>query len=109
MMDDGLSVCLPDDPTGNAKLMFSILECLSKSGRVSAVVVYSILDCLYSFPPTKTEHSALSDGPHQVDSSECGSQQDDLTSVGNLFWTTVFVSRRLGVGAQGDSGVQVFA
>lgn len=35
MMDDGLSVCVPDDPTGNAKLMFSILECLPKSHRVS--------------------------------------------------------------------------
>ncbi|XP_075677737.1 rho GTPase activating protein at 100F isoform X2 [Dermatophagoides pteronyssinus] len=33
MMDDGLSVCVPDDPTGNAKLMFSILECLPKSHR----------------------------------------------------------------------------
>ena len=26
MLDDGLSVCLPDDPQRNAKLMFSILE-----------------------------------------------------------------------------------
>lgn len=35
MMVDGLSVCLPEDPTGNAKLMFSILECLPKITRVS--------------------------------------------------------------------------
>lgn len=34
MMVDGLSVCLPDDPAGNAKLMFSILECLPKITRV---------------------------------------------------------------------------
>lgn len=34
MMVDGLSVCLPDDPTGNAKLMFSILECLPDISRV---------------------------------------------------------------------------
>jgi hypothetical protein len=34
MMDDGLSVCLADDPAGNAKLMFSILECLPKINRV---------------------------------------------------------------------------
>lgn len=34
MMVDGLSVCLPDDPAGNAKLMFSILECLPKVERV---------------------------------------------------------------------------
>ncbi|KAI1280857.1 Cytoplasmic polyadenylation element-binding protein 1 [Halotydeus destructor] len=33
MMVDGLSVCLPDDPAGNAKLMFSILECLPKIDR----------------------------------------------------------------------------
>lgn len=35
MMDDGMSVCVPDDPNGNAKLMFSILECLDKVSRVS--------------------------------------------------------------------------
>ena len=34
MMEDGLNVCLPDDPSGNAKLMFSILECLPKINRV---------------------------------------------------------------------------
>ena len=38
MMDDGLSVCLPDDPTGNAKLMFSILECLDKASRVRSLL-----------------------------------------------------------------------
>lgn len=35
MLVDGLSVCLPDDPDGNAKLMFSILDCLPKANRVS--------------------------------------------------------------------------
>lgn len=35
MMVDALSVCLPDDPEGNAKLMFSILDCLPKVNRVS--------------------------------------------------------------------------
>ena len=35
MLVDALAVCLPDDPEGNAKLMFSILECLPKSNRVS--------------------------------------------------------------------------
>ena len=34
MMVDALSVCLPDDPEGNAKLMFSILDCLPKVNRV---------------------------------------------------------------------------
>jgi hypothetical protein len=35
MMVDGLSVCLPDDPNGNSKLMFSIIECLSEISAVS--------------------------------------------------------------------------
>ncbi|CAG2109405.1 unnamed protein product [Medioppia subpectinata] len=37
MMDDGLSVCLADDPAGNAKLMFSILECLPKINRCTVL------------------------------------------------------------------------
>jgi len=49
MMDDGLSVCVPDDPTGNAKLMFSILECLSKSSRVSLQLSSIWLFLIYSF------------------------------------------------------------
>lgn len=43
MLDDGLSVCLPDDPQGNAKLMFSILECLPKINRVSRIIFYCII------------------------------------------------------------------
>jgi hypothetical protein len=35
MLADALAVCLPDDPEGNAKLMFSILDCLPKVNRVS--------------------------------------------------------------------------
>lgn len=34
-MVDALGVCLPDDPEGNAKLMFSILDCLPRYNRVS--------------------------------------------------------------------------
>ena len=34
MMVDALGVCLPDDPEGNAKLMFSILDCLPRINRV---------------------------------------------------------------------------
>lgn len=37
MMVDGLSVCLPDDPNGNSKLMFSIIECLSEINAVSRI------------------------------------------------------------------------
>ena len=35
MLLDALGVFLPDDPEGNAKLVFSILDCLPKSNRVS--------------------------------------------------------------------------
>lgn len=31
-------VCLPDDPEGNAKLMFSILDCLPRINRVSQIL-----------------------------------------------------------------------
>lgn len=34
MMVDALGVCLPDDPQGNAKLMFSILDCLPTVNKV---------------------------------------------------------------------------
>jgi len=43
MMVDALAVCLPDDPQGNAKLMFSILDCLPKVNRVRICEVLSIL------------------------------------------------------------------
>lgn len=35
MLLDALSVRLPDDPDGSAKLMLSILECLPKANQVS--------------------------------------------------------------------------
>lgn len=38
MMVDALGVCLPDDPEGNAKLMFSILDCLPRINRVSKFI-----------------------------------------------------------------------
>lgn len=56
MMVDGLSVCLPDDPPGNAKLMFSILECLPKINRVSlmdlvfwALIIFPSIQCTVLF------------------------------------------------------------
>jgi hypothetical protein len=39
MLVDALAVCLPDDPEGNAKLMFSILECLPKGNRVMQISI----------------------------------------------------------------------
>lgn len=40
MLVDALGVCLPDDPEGNAKLMFSILDCLPRVNRVSFLLFY---------------------------------------------------------------------
>ena len=35
MLVDAVAVFLPNDPDGNAKLVFSILDCLPKANRVS--------------------------------------------------------------------------
>lgn len=43
MMVDALGVCLPDDPEGNAKLMFSILDCLPRYNRVSSIITLHVL------------------------------------------------------------------
>ena len=40
MLVDALGVFLPNDPDGNAKLVFSILDCLPKANRVSGNVKY---------------------------------------------------------------------
>lgn len=36
MLVDAVGVFLPNDPDGNAKLVFSILDCLPKANRVSS-------------------------------------------------------------------------
>jgi hypothetical protein len=38
MLVDGLSVQMPGDPDGNAKLMLSILECLPKPNQVKGLL-----------------------------------------------------------------------
>ena len=38
MLVDAMGVFLPDDPDGNAKLVFSILDCLPKANRVSVII-----------------------------------------------------------------------
>ena len=38
MLVDAMGVFLPDDPDGNAKLVFSILDCLPKANRVSILL-----------------------------------------------------------------------
>lgn len=45
MIVDALSVCMSDDPQGNAKLIFSLLDCLSRINRVLTFfnpIVFSI-------------------------------------------------------------------
>lgn len=50
MLVDALAVCLPDDPEGNAKLMFSILECLPKGNRVRSSPLLFQLDVVHAHP-----------------------------------------------------------
>ncbi|XP_052120134.1 rho GTPase-activating protein 100F isoform X1 [Frankliniella occidentalis] len=48
MMLDALTVCLPDDPEGNAKLMFSILDCLPKVNRATLIYLMDHLALVVS-------------------------------------------------------------
>ncbi|KAK0166805.1 hypothetical protein PV327_004288 [Microctonus hyperodae] len=48
MMVDALAVCLPDDPQGNAKLMFSILDCLPKTNRCTLIYLLDHLAMVVS-------------------------------------------------------------
>ncbi|XP_057330455.1 rho GTPase-activating protein 100F isoform X3 [Microplitis mediator] len=48
MMVDALAVCLPDDPQGNAKLMFSILDCLPKVNKCTLIYLLDHLALVLS-------------------------------------------------------------
>ena len=41
MLLDALSVRMPGDPQGSAKLMLSVLECLPKPNQVSVFALYT--------------------------------------------------------------------
>lgn len=43
-----LGVCLPDDPEGNAKLMFSILDCLPRTNRATLIFLLDHLAMVVS-------------------------------------------------------------
>ena len=49
MLVDAMGVFLPDDPDGNAKLVFSILDCLPKANRVRPITLhwFRIINFIY--------------------------------------------------------------
>jgi len=59
MLLDALNVRLPEDPSGSARLMLSVLECLPKPNQVShrrnTDSIYSVLTFLqvYHLKPTR--------------------------------------------------------
>ena len=120
MMVDGLSVCLPDDPNGNAKLMCSILECLPKSCRVS-VEWFKIIDFKHKFINLRFSfcsflagcfsnavHRHVLDGSSETRASTFRSQQNDLPSIGRHLRSSVHLFRVRVEFAQNDRSVQVF-
>ncbi|XP_065214984.1 rho GTPase-activating protein 100F isoform X2 [Planococcus citri] len=48
MIVDALSVCMSDDPQGNAKLIFSLLDCLSRINRATLIFVMDHLSLVVS-------------------------------------------------------------
>uniref|UniRef100_T1IK21 Rho GTPase-activating protein 100F n=1 Tax=Strigamia maritima TaxID=126957 RepID=T1IK21_STRMM len=48
MLMDAFSVCIPEDPDGNAKLMFSILDCLPKVNRCTLILLMDHLKLVVS-------------------------------------------------------------
>ncbi|XP_022241336.1 rho GTPase-activating protein 100F-like isoform X1 [Limulus polyphemus] len=88
MLVDGLSVCLPDDPEGNAKLMFSILECLPKVNRCTAMVLMDHLKLVsnHSERNKMTSQSlAMCFGPVVMCHTETGDPAVDLRKTIDVF------------------------
>ncbi|XP_076347062.1 rho GTPase-activating protein 100F-like isoform X2 [Tachypleus tridentatus] len=88
MLVDGLSVCLPDDPEGNAKLMFSILECLPKVNRCAVLVLMDHLKLVSTRSERNkmTSHSlAMCFGPVVMCHTETGDSVVDLRKTIDVF------------------------
>jgi len=58
MLLDALSVRLPSDPDGSAKLMLSILECLPKANQVRKVNFFNLIRSLFIKASVHWLHSA---------------------------------------------------
>ncbi|XP_064477488.1 rho GTPase-activating protein 100F-like isoform X2 [Ornithodoros turicata] len=88
MLVDGLSVCLPDDPDGNAKLMFSILDCLPKVNRCTALFLLDHLKLVSSHGErNKMTARGLAEcfGPVVMCHAEAGSLVTDLRKPIEVF------------------------
>lgn len=88
MLVDGLSVCLPDDPDGNAKLMFSILDCLPKVNRCTALFLLDHLKLVSSHSDrNKMTARGLAEcfGPVVMCHAETGSPVTDLRKPIDVF------------------------
>ncbi|KAJ9588015.1 hypothetical protein L9F63_028175, partial [Diploptera punctata] len=87
MMVDALSVCLPDDPEGNAKLMFSILDCLPKVNRHTLIFLMDHLALVVSQSERNKmspQNLAICFGPVLMLQSEEGKELDFLQPISVL-------------------------
>lgn len=88
MLVDGFSVCLPDDPEGNAKLMFSILDCLPKANRCTVLYLMDHLKLVttHSDRNKMTAQSlAVCFGPVVMCHTETGAPVADLRKPIEVF------------------------
>ncbi|XP_055927921.1 rho GTPase-activating protein 100F-like isoform X1 [Argiope bruennichi] len=88
MLVDGFSVCLPDDPEGNAKLMFSILDCLPKVNRCTVLYLMDHLRSVTSHSDRNKMSSqslAICFGPVVMCHTETGAPVAELRKPIEIF------------------------
>ncbi|XP_015926287.1 rho GTPase-activating protein 100F [Parasteatoda tepidariorum] len=88
MLVDGFSVCLPEDPEGNAKLMFSILDCLPKVNRCTVLYLMDHLKLVTSHSDRNKMSSqslAICFGPVVMCHTETGAPVADLRKPIEIF------------------------
>lgn len=87
MMLDALTVCLPDDPEGNAKLMFSILDCLPKVNRATLIYLMDHLALVVSQSERNKmtpQNLAVCFGPVMMLQAEEGRDLDFIQTINVL-------------------------